>query len=87
MSKIKDKLPVLAGDFCMVSVSERLMWRDALAHRVLDGLDMPSWKKEEQKEPLNATVACLLRKGVTDPAAIMKHFSNMGLRGYQNASN
>ena len=70
--------PALSGDFSLVPVSERLMWRDALARHVLDGLALPDWKKQEQIEPVNSTIASLLNRGLTDPAAIASHIFHMG---------
>lgn len=79
------KLPTLVGDFGLVSVSERLMWRDALARHVLDSLALPDWKIEEQIEPANATIACLIGRGLTDPAAITNHIFHMGSVRNQDA--
>ena len=62
----------------MVPVSERVMWRDALARHVLDRLALPDWKKQEQIEPVNSTIASLLTRGLTDPAAIANQIFHMG---------
>lgn len=77
MSEVK-KAPALAGDFGLVSVTDRLMWRDALARHVLKPLDLPDWKIQEQVEPMNSTIACLIKQGLTDPAAISERVFDMG---------
>jgi hypothetical protein len=81
MSKVVSKTATLAGDFGLISVSDQLRWRNALAREVLKGLDLPSWKKEEQQEPVNATIACLVRQGMVSPAAIVRRISNISSDG------
>lgn len=72
------KAPALAGDFGLVSTADRLMWRDALARHVLKPFGLPDWKVQEQLEPMNSTIACLMNQGVTEPAAISKYVFEMG---------
>jgi|GEM_PF-4637602 len=66
-------IPVLAGDFSLIPVPERLLWRDALAHHILDQLNLSEWKKQEQIEPMNLTITCLIEAGMTDAQAIAQH--------------
>jgi hypothetical protein len=72
--------PALHADFALVPVAERLRWRDSLARHVIDSLQpkCPEWKAQEQIEPLNATIAILLDRGITDPVTIASHILNMG---------
>lgn len=70
--------PVLRGDFGLIPVAERMMWRDALARHVLNELMSPEWKTQEQIEPVNLTIACLVERGMTDPAEISNHIIHMG---------
>jgi hypothetical protein len=70
--------PAVAGDFALIPVQEYLQWRDALAVRVLNQLGLPDWKKQEQREPINMTIASLMDKGMTDPAAIEKQILSIG---------
>lgn len=74
--------PVLAGDFSLIPVVDRLSWRDALALYLLgqmrspNGFPLPKWKSEEQVVPMNLAIAGLLEQGVTEPQAIEHWFSS-----------
>lgn len=71
---------VIYGDFSLISVAERLTWRDALSRHLLsqmrtaNGHPLSKWKIDEQVVPMNLAVAGLLSQGVVDPLTIEKHF-------------
>jgi hypothetical protein len=67
------RTPALAGDFALVPVPEQLAWRQALARSIIDKMEMPDWKKQEQIEPMTLTIACLVEAGMTDPKKITQH--------------
>lgn len=63
--------PRLLGDHGMISVEERILWDNALSSKILDRIGpMPQWKREEQLEPLNASIALLVGAGLSDPVEI-----------------
>jgi len=78
--------PALRADFSLVGVQERIVWRDSLAHHVLSKMDVPDWKKQEQIEPVNATVAILLSRGFTDPVTIASRILKMGSSRNEDAT-
>jgi hypothetical protein len=75
-----DPLPALAGDFGLVPIAERLLWREAFSRHLLDKMALPEWKKDEQVEPLILTIACLVQQGITDPRTISTHILHLTSR-------
>lgn len=55
-------LPALLGDFGLISVEDRVQWREALPRHLLanmlqaNGQALPEWKVEEQIQPVLATI-------------------------------
>lgn len=78
--------PALTGDFSLISVDERLKWRDALSRHLLtkmrspSGHLLPEWKIDEQVIPMNLAVAALLEQGLHDPQSIEEYFESDGNR-------
>jgi hypothetical protein len=66
-------LPELVVDFGLIPIPEQIAWRDALSHSILNQMDMPNWKKEEQIPVMNFTIACVADAGLTDPKSISEH--------------
>lgn len=66
-------LPALAWEFGMITLAERLSWHNALSCHILAKMDLPEWKRQEQVEPMNLTITCLVDGGMNDPDAISKH--------------
>jgi hypothetical protein len=65
-------LPELNLDFCLISLPEQIEWRDALSRSILQHMNLPGWKREEQVAPMNYTIACLANSGLTNPETISK---------------
>jgi hypothetical protein len=79
--------PRLLGDHGLITVEESILWENALSSKILDRMPpMPRWKREEQVEPLNATIALLVAGGLSDPAEIENRILGDGERRNNDAS-
>lgn len=75
-------LPVLQGDFGLVSVQDRVTWREELPRHLLrsmrheNGTSLSPWKLDEQVQPTIATIHELFMRGIPASVQVLEeHFS------------
>lgn len=75
-------MPLNFFEFSLVTSSERIAWRDALAKNMLagsrgfGGQALTSWKKQEQLSATRLSIALSIEDGIVDPYTILENFKS-----------
>lgn len=73
-------LPVLQGDFGLVSVHDRVTWREELPRHLLhsmrheNGTALSPWKIDEQIQPTIATIHELFTRGMPASVQVLEEY-------------